>query len=214
MKLSIVVAAAEHCAHAAEIANMMEAAAQQRGTGISRRKSSYLEEKMRTGNAVIALSKGQPVGFSYIETWSHGRFVANSGLIIRQDFRKTGLARQVKQAIFQLSRSKYPEAQVFGITTSMAVMKINSDLGYRPVTFSELPQEDAFWQGCSTCVNYHILTEKKRAMCLCTGMLYTPVPADSATKRQSRWKSFQDFLLRRRERLRKKKAGASLFFFF
>jgi hypothetical protein len=50
-------------------------------------------------------------------------------------------------------------------------MKINSSLGYQPVTFSELTQEDAFWNGCKSCKNYDILERNERKMCLCTAML-------------------------------------------
>ena len=113
-------------------------------------------------------------GFCYIETWSHQRYVANSGLIVAPQFRRFGLARRIKEAIFQLSRSKFPQAQIFGITTSLAVMRINSKLGYQPVTFSELTQDDAFWEGCRSCPNFDILERNQRKLCLCTAML---VPA-------------------------------------
>jgi hypothetical protein len=53
-------------------------------------------------------------------------------------------------------------------------MKINSDLGYEPVTYSELTQDNAFWKGCTSCVNYQILMSKERKNCLCTAMLYDP----------------------------------------
>ncbi|MDA0844159.1 MAG: GNAT family N-acetyltransferase, partial [Bacteroidetes bacterium] len=61
---------------------------------------------------------------------------------------------------------------IFGITTGSAVMKINYQLGYQPVTFSELTDDPKFWDGCQTCLNYDILTRTNRKMCLCTGMLY------------------------------------------
>jgi hypothetical protein len=50
-------------------------------------------------------------------------------------------------------------------------MKINSELGYRPVTFSELTQDEDFWKGCQSCPNYDILLRCNHRMCLCTGML-------------------------------------------
>ena len=53
-------------------------------------------------------------------------------------------------------------------------MKINSDLGYRPVPFSELTDDDVFWQGCQSCPNYDVLTRNNHKMCLCYGMLYDP----------------------------------------
>ncbi|WP_315818340.1 hypothetical protein [Paraflavitalea speifideaquila] len=68
----------------------------------------------------------------------------------------------------------YPESKIFGLTTGLAVMKINSELGYEPVTYSELTQDDAFWAGCKSCVNYEILMSKERKNCMCTAMLYDP----------------------------------------
>src|SRR4249919_1992070 len=153
----------------------MESSAKARGTGIARRSPEYIAEKMEQGKAVIAITNnGDWVGFCYIETWSHGEYVANSGLIVVPAYRKSGVAKAIKQKIFNLSREKYPEAKIFGLTTGLAVMKINSDLGYEPVTYSELTQDEAFWAGCKSCVNYEILMSKERKNCLCTAMLYDP----------------------------------------
>ncbi|MEM6878408.1 MAG: GNAT family N-acetyltransferase [Bacteroidota bacterium] len=174
---------------AEEICAIMEEAAKQRGTGIAKRKPAYLRKKMQTGNAVIALVDDQVAGFCYVETWDHGQYIANSGLIVFPQFRGLGLARKIKARIFQLSREKYPNAKVFGITTSLAVMKINSDLGYRPVTFSELPKDETFWKGCSSCVNYDILTRTERKMCLCTGMLADPITIEKQTENNANKKS-------------------------
>ena len=171
MQIKILVAQPEHTVHAQAICDLIEESARARGTGIAKRRPEYVEEKMRTGKAIIALVDGQIGGFSYIETWEHGKYVANSGLIVNPAFRRLGLARKIKAAIFALSREKYPSARVFGITTSLPVMKINSDLGYRPVTFSELTQDDAFWAGCRTCPNHDILQRNERRMCLCTAMM-------------------------------------------
>ncbi|MBS1581932.1 MAG: GNAT family N-acetyltransferase [Bacteroidetes bacterium] len=155
----------------------MAASALARGTGIARRTPDYIARKMEEGKAVIAFSgTGAWAGFCYIETWS-GDYVANSGLIVSPAFRKSGLARRIKERIFQLSREKYPQARIFGLTTGLAVMKINSDLGYEPVTYSELTPDDAFWSGCKSCVNYAILMDKQRKNCLCTAMLYDPAEA-------------------------------------
>jgi hypothetical protein len=157
------------------ITDEMEASAAARGTGIAKRSPEYIEQKIEEGKAVIALTKnGDWVGFCYIETWSHGEYVANSGLIVRPDLRKGGIAKSIKQTIFNLSREKYPEAKLFGLTTGLAVMKINSDLGYEPVTYSELTQDEDFWAGCKSCVNYEILMSKERKNCMCTAMLYDP----------------------------------------
>lgn len=161
--------------YAETITNEMEQSAKARGTGIAKRSPEYVANKMNEGKAVIALTKdGTWVGFCYIETWSHGAFVANSGLIVSPAFRKSGVAKQIKERIFKLSRQLYPEAKIFGLTTGLAVMKINSDLGYEPVTYSELTQDEEFWSGCKSCVNFDILTSKERKNCMCTAMLYDP----------------------------------------
>src|SRR5215213_5502235 len=174
-QFQILVANESHLSFAQIICDEMAASAAARGTGIAKRSPEYIQEKMREGKAVIAFSHdGFWAGFCYIETWSHGEYVANSGLIVAPAFRKGGLARAIKQKIFELSRQKYPESKLFGLTTGLAVMKINSELGYEPVTYSELTQDEAFWAGCKSCVNFDILTSKERKNCLCTAMLYDP----------------------------------------
>lgn len=174
-KFVVSVADASHVKYAEEICELMADSAAKRGTGIARRSPDYLQMKMNEGKAIIALTKsGKLAGFCYIEVWSNGKYLANSGLIVHEDFRNHGLAQAIKERAFKLSREKYPTAKLFGLTTSMAVMKINSDLGYRPVALSELTDDEAFWKGCATCVNYDILTRKNHQMCLCTGMLYDP----------------------------------------
>src|SRR5678809_1399429 len=157
------------------ITDEMAASAAARGTGIAKRSPEYIEQKMEEGKAVIALMPdGKWVGFCYIETWSHGEYVANSGLIVSPPFRKSGVAKAIKKRIFDLSKEKYPNSKIFGLTTGLAVMKINSELGYEPVTYSELTQEEDFWAGCKSCVNYEILMSKDRKNCMCTAMLYDP----------------------------------------
>lgn len=171
--IRIATAADEH--FSPEITEEMAASAQARGTGIARRSPAYIVEKMTEGKAVIAHTPdGRWVGFCYIETWGHDEFVANSGLIVQPAFRGMGVATAIKSRIFQLSRDKYPQAKIFGLTTGLAVMKINSELGYEPVTYSELTRDEAFWQGCQSCVNYAILQSKDRKNCLCTAMLFDP----------------------------------------
>jgi hypothetical protein len=169
------VALPEHRVFAEEICNEMAESAKARGTGIAKRSPEYVAGKMAEGKAVIAFHKdGTWAGFCYIETWSHGQFVANSGLIVSPPFRKAGLAHGIKKEIFELSRTLYPKAKIFGLTTGLAVMKINSDLGYEPVTYSELTQDEDFWKGCQSCVNFEILKMKDRKNCMCTAMLYDP----------------------------------------
>ena len=173
---NVIVANAQHVQYSQIIVDEMEASAKARGTGIAKRSPDYITQKMLEGKAVIALTKdGEWAGFCYIETWSHGNYVANSGLIVSPQFRKGGLAKAIKEKIFELSRKKYPDAKIFGLTTGLAVMKINSDLGYEPVTYSELTQDDQFWKGCQSCVNFEILKMKERKNCLCTAMLYDPL---------------------------------------
>ncbi len=172
---NIVVAGLEHIGFAETICDEMEASAKVRGTGIAKRSPEYVANKILEGKAVIALHKdGTWAGFCYIETWSHGSFVANSGLIVNPIYRKAGLAKAIKFKIFELSRQKYPDAKIFGLTTGLAVMKINSELGYEPVTYSQLTQDENFWKGCQSCVNYDILMSKGRQNCMCTAMLYDP----------------------------------------
>ncbi len=171
MNIMINVTSSVHFKYADELCEMYRLSAQERRTGIALRKPEYIRKKMQNGNAIIALDGSRLVGFCYIENWSHGRYVANSGLIIHQDYRRLGLAKLIKVHAFTLARDKFPEAKIFGITTSLAVMKINSQLGYIPVTFSELTQDDDFWNACQSCPNYDILIRNERKLCLCTGML-------------------------------------------
>lgn len=174
MSVSIVVANSSHALYAEIICDLMYISAQERGTGIARRSPEYISGKMKEGKAVIALEEGVAVGFAYIETWSHCRFVANSGLIVAHSHRNTGLARKIKEKVFALSRDLYPDSKIFSITTGLAVMKINYELGFRPVTFSELTDDPDFWRGCEGCRNYDILLRNNHRMCLCTGLLYDP----------------------------------------
>jgi hypothetical protein len=157
------------------ITDEIETSAKARGTGIARRTPEYVANKIEEGKAVIAHTpEGIWVGFCYIETWSHNEYVANSGLIVAPEFRKSGVAKAIKKKIFDISRERYPNAKIFGLTTGLAVMKINSELGYEPVTYSELTQDEAFWAGCKSCVNYETLMSKDRKNCFCTAMLYDP----------------------------------------
>lgn len=158
-----------------QICEVTLASAITRGTGISGRSPEMLETKMIKGEAVIAFaSDGRWAGFSFISAWESGKYVSNSGLIVAPEFRHTGLAKKIKRKIFELSREKYPDARIFSLTSGLAVMKMNHELGFEPVTFSELPQDDLFWENCKTCVNCPILLSKERKNCLCTAMLYDP----------------------------------------
>lgn len=178
MEIEIVVANENHTKFAEIIVELIEDAAKKRGTGIAKRKPEYIVQKMQEGKAIIALDGETVAGFCYIESWGHDKFVANSGLIVNEDYRGHGLAKSIKQKAFELSRTKFPNAKLFGLTTSLPVMKINYELGYKPVTFSELTDDESFWKGCQSCVNYDILTRTNRKHCLCTGMLMDPEEAE------------------------------------
>ena len=199
--LSIIIRAAHEAdvKYATTITAEMESSAKARGTGIAKRSPEYVAKKIAEGKSVIALTEeGEWVGFCYIEAWGHDSFVANSGLIVSPAFRKSGVAKKIKEKIFQLSREKYPDAKIFGLTTGLAVMKINSDLGYEPVTYSELTDDDQFWAGCKSCVNYDILMSKDRKNCMCTAMLYDPKdhyePAETAEEFSKHSKTYERFM--------------------
>ena len=173
--MKIIVANTTHFKYAQVICDTIADSAKVRGTGIAKRTPDYIKKKLENGNAVIALDGDTFAGFCYIEIWGHEKYVANSGLIVHPDFRAQGLAKKIKATIFELSQEKFPDAKIFGITTGLPVMKINYELGYKPVTFSELTDDPEFWKGCQTCKNFDVLTRTERKMCLCTGMLYDPV---------------------------------------
>lgn len=209
--MKIVIANQSHANFAEVICDTIEESAKVRGTGIARRTPEYILTKMQNGNAIIALDGEKFAGFCYIEVWSHEKFVANSGLIVHPDYRNQGLAKDIKKAVFEHSREKYPNAKIFGITTGLAVMKINYELGYQPVTFSELTDDESFWKGCQTCKNYDILTRTERKMCLCTGMLYDPAkkvkPIEKSTlneKAFSRLKSIKNTLFNKNNKEKQK----------
>ena len=205
-KIIVRVAISADFKYAKTITDEMAASAQARGTGIAKRSPEYIQQKMEEGKAVIAVTEdGVWVGFCYIEAWGKEGFVANSGLIVSPEFRKTGIAKQIKKRIFDLSREKYPKAKIFGLTTGLAVMKINSDLGYEPVTYSELTDDENFWAGCKSCVNYDILMSKERKNCMCTAMLYDPAdhyePEETAAEFKKNSKRYERFMRMKKSRL-------------
>ncbi len=166
------VANENHLKFAEQISELIQSSASKRGTGIAKRSPEYIKTKILEDKAIIALDGESFVGFCYIESWQNKNFVANSGLIVNPDYRGRGIAKKLKTKAFEHSRKKFPEAKLFGITTNLSVMKINSSLGYKPVTFSELTNDDEFWKGCESCVNYPILQKTGRKQCLCTAMLF------------------------------------------
>jgi hypothetical protein len=175
MKVDVMIANESHLDYAEKVCELIYISAQERGTGIAKRTPEYIKEKIRDGKAVIAIAEdGSLAGYSYIETWGHTKFVANSGLIVAHEHRKTGLARRIKHKTFELSRMMFPYAKIFSITTGLAVMKINTEMGFKPVTFSELTDDKEFWAGCEGCKNFDILVRNDHKLCLCTGLLYDP----------------------------------------
>jgi len=174
MKIDVMVASEKHLKYVTAINDTIDEAAKARGTGIARRTDEYIADKINQGKAIIALNREEFVGFCYIESWGHEKFVANSGLIVKPSYRGMGVAKRIKKAAFDLSRKRFPNAKLFGLTTGEQVMRINTELGYVPVTFAKLTDDEQFWAGCKSCVNYDILQRTNMTKCLCTGMVYDP----------------------------------------
>lgn len=177
--IDVLVADASHEKYVDTILTTITEAAKVRGSGIASRTHEYLATKMKERKAIIALKGEEFAGFCYIESWENKHYVANSGLIVVPKFRGHHLATRIKKAAFTLSRLRWPNAKIFGLTSSGPVMRINTMLGYVPVPFSELTQDDEYWKGCGTpdhpcCVNYDVLCRTGRKYCVCTGMLYDP----------------------------------------
>jgi GNAT superfamily N-acetyltransferase len=196
--IRIVVAEEQHLRYVDEINETIEKASLERGTGIARRTHEYIASKITEGKAIIAIDGDRFAGFCYIESWNDGMYVANSGLIVHWDYRGQGLARSIKLMAFELSRKKFPNARLFGLTTGLAVMKINSELGYRPVTFSELTDDEQFWKGCQSCVNYDILIRMNKTKCLCTGMIYDPAWEVKKYKPKTPFRIYREWLEKRK----------------
>jgi len=216
--ITIRVATASDSHYATVITDEMASSAKARGTGIARRSPEYVAQKINEGKSVIAFTDdGTWVGFCYIEVWEHNKFVANSGLIVSPPYRKTGVAKAIKKRIFELSREKYPDSKIFGLTTGLAVMKINSDLGYEPVTYSELTNDEQFWAGCKSCVNYDILMSKERKNCMCTAMLFDPAdhfePEETKEEFKKQSKLYERFMRLKQSKLirflQKKQGGGT-----
>ncbi len=173
-EITIIRATESDLKYAEAISHLIDEAAKSKNSGLAHRTPEYIREKILQGHAVIALAGDEIAGFCYIATWQNNTFISHSGLIVNPKFRGQGLATSIKRECFNLSRDKYPNAKIFGLTTSLAVMRINTALGYEPVTFSELTTDEEFWKGCETCANFDILQRTKRFNCLCTGMVYVP----------------------------------------
>ena len=173
-QIDVMVAAASHEVYVDTILDTIREAAKKRGTGIAERTHEYVATKMKEGKAIIALCGNEFAGFTYIESWGNKQYVATSGLIVHPKYQGIGLAKRIKQASFRLARLRWPWAKIFSLTSGAAGMKMNSELGYVPVTFNELTDDEAFWKGCEGCTNHDILVAKNRKFCICTAMLYAP----------------------------------------
>ena len=172
--ITVMVADASHEKYVDTILDTIEKAAKVRGTGIAKRTHEYVATKMKEAKAVIALYGDEFVGFSYIETWGNKQYVTTSGLIVDPKFRGLGVAKRIKDLTFTLARTRWPHATIFSLTSGAAVMAMNTQLGYHPVTFADLTDDEAFWRGCEGCINVDVLKRTGRKYCICTGMLYDP----------------------------------------
>ena len=172
--IKIKVADADDEKYVDTIIDTIREAAKKRGTGIAERTHEYVATKMKESKAVLALCGDRFAGFSYIETWGNKHYVTTSGLIVHPDYLGMGVARRIKDYTFTLARVRWPNAKIFSLTSGDAVMKMNTQLGYVPVSFNQLTDDDAFWKGCEGCCNHDILMAKHRKFCICTGMLYDP----------------------------------------
>ncbi len=172
--IDVMVADESHEKYVDTILETIEAAAKVRGTGIAKRTHEYVAQKMKEGKVIIALNGEEFAGFTYIESWGNKQYVATSGLIVPDKFRHLGLAKRIKHAAFQLARLRWPKAKLFSLTSGSAVMKMNTELGYMPVTFGDLTDDEAFWKGCQGCINHDVLERTGRRYCICTAMLFDP----------------------------------------
>ncbi len=172
--IQVMVADESHVKYVDTILQTIADAAKVRGTGIAKRSPEYVATKMREAKAIIALEGERFAGFSYIETWGNKHYVTTSGLIVHPDYRGLGLAKRIKNLTFTLARVRWPHAKIFSLTSGSAVMTMNTQLGYHPVTFNDLTDDEAFWRGCQGCINHDVLERTGRKFCICTAMLFDP----------------------------------------
>lgn len=174
IEIDVMVADDSHEKYVDTILDTIETAAKVRGTGIAKRTHDYVATKMREGKVIIALCGEEFAGFSYIESWGNKQYVATSGLIVADKYRRIGLAKRIKHAAYKLARLRWPKAKLFSLTSGSAVMKMNTELGYIPVTFADLTSDESFWKGCEGCINHDVLVRTNQKYCICTAMLFDP----------------------------------------
>lgn len=168
---------ADH-SYAAAIANEMAYSSARRGTGIAHRPTEYVMKKMDEGLAVIAVNayNGAWAGFCCIEVWQHQKYVANSGLIVPPAYRGTGISKQIKIALFDHSRGKFPDARLFSLSASPAVIHMNKAMGYKILSFAEVMNDELFLTGCESWVNYRDLMSRDQPPLPYVAMVFDPCP--------------------------------------
>lgn len=172
--IEVLVADESHKSYIPDILAAIYEASKVKGNSIVMRDPEYLAQKMREGKAVIALCDGVFVGFCYLECWQDEQFVANSGLIVKPEYRGLGVATGIKKQIFEICRTMFPEAGIFSITKSQAVIRMNTALGFERVSYDQLTTDPKFWKGCDTCPDYPVLQASQGKSCHCIGLLYRP----------------------------------------
>lgn len=194
MKIKVRVSNKRDGKYAYLICKKIKESAKDRGIGISIRDPEYIKSKINNGDSIIAFYNGILAGFSYLDIFQNGKFVVNSGLIVFPKFRGKGLAKIIKMKIFNLSRKKFPNSKIFSITTNNTVIKINTKLGFKPVSFSKLTDSNKFWNGCKSCINFDILNKNKRKICLCTGLLFSPKNLEKEKNKKKSHDNYYDYL--------------------
>lgn len=172
--ITVEVASEKHIPYIKDILAAIYEASKVKGNSIVMRDPDYLAVKMKEGKAVIALSGDDFAGFCYIECWQDEQFVANSGLIVKPEYRGQHLATRIKEKIFEVSRTMFPNVCIFSITKSQAVIKMNTALGFRQVSYDQLTTDPKFWKGCDTCPHFQELLSNGYKSCQCTGLLFRP----------------------------------------
>lgn len=175
MYFEVTVATEAHIIYIKDILAAIYEASQVPGNSIVMRDPDYLALKMREGKAVIALcDDGSFAGFCYLECWQDEQFLANSGMIVKPEYRGQGLATRIKQEIVRVCHEMFPDAAIFGITKSEAIKKISLRLGFEEVPYTEITTDPKFWKGCDTCRHYDELLANGGRSCHCTALILKP----------------------------------------
>lgn len=170
------IATSEDYKYIGVIIEEMTLSAAKRGVHIIPRTPEYIMEKMNAGLAVIAINpeNDEWVGFCCIEVWAHGKYVANSGLIVSPQYRGIGISRDIKITLFKQCRSKFPAARLFSLSTSPAVQHVNEELGYKVIPHADMLKDKFFLQGCTSWVNYVGLMNDKELSTRYVAMVFDP----------------------------------------